>query len=89
MGNINEADKVMQAILNTGNPSADSLYYKARILQEVGRSEDAKKCLDLALKISKSFVHHKDAKDMSEMLAKLGNRLVGREGAEHSGRGFE
>jgi len=70
MGNVNEADKVMQAILNTGNPSADSLYYKARILQEVGRSEDAKKCLDLALKISKSFVHHKDAKDMSEMLAK-------------------
>jgi tetratricopeptide (TPR) repeat protein len=70
MEKVNEADQVMQAVINTGNPSADSLYYKARILQDMGKSEEAKKWLDLALKVSKSFVHHSEAKEMRDMLAK-------------------
>ncbi|HEV3416035.1 MAG TPA: tetratricopeptide repeat protein, partial [Pirellulales bacterium] len=72
MGQINQADQVMQAIVNSGSPSADALYYRARILQDVGKTEEAVKYLKTALGISKAFVHHKEAKDM---LAKLNSQL--------------
>jgi tetratricopeptide (TPR) repeat protein len=72
MGQINQADQVMQAIVKTGSPSADALYYRARILQDVGKTEEAVNYLKTALGISKAFVHHKEAKDM---LAKLNSQL--------------
>ncbi len=70
MEKINEADQVVQAVLNTGNPSPDALYFKARILQEMGKSEDAKKVVDLALKYPKNFVHRPEALGMSNTLAR-------------------
>jgi hypothetical protein len=70
MEKINEADRVVQAVLNTGNPSPDALYFKARILQEMGKSEDAKKVVDLALKFPKNFVHRPEALAMSNTLAR-------------------
>ena len=69
MDNITQADQVMQAIVQTGSPSADSLYYRAMILEKVGKTEDAIKYLKAAVAVSPSFVHRREAK---AMLAKLG-----------------
>ena len=70
MGDLNEADQVMQAIVRTRSPSADALYYRARILQDRGQSEEALKYVTAACEISKAFVHHTEAEDMKAKLAK-------------------
>lgn len=70
-GDITKADQVMQAIVRTNAPSADSLYYRACILQDVGKSQDAYNYVDTALKISKSFVHRHEAEEMKKSLAKV------------------
>jgi predicted Zn-dependent protease len=72
-GQINQADKVMQAIERAGASSPDSLYYKARILEAAGQPENAVKYLKTALTLSKAFVHHRDAQGMKDKLeAQLG-----------------
>ncbi len=73
MNDLANADKVMQAIVQSGNPSADALYYRARILQDVGKTEEAVKYLQAALKISKSFVHHQEAADLLKKIGTAGN----------------
>lgn len=72
-GQINKADQVMQAIEKTGSPSADSLYYRARILQQVGNTDDAIKYLSTALKVSRAFIHRGEAEEMLKTLARLKN----------------
>ncbi len=72
-GQINQADQVMRELEKANAQTPDSLFYKAKILDKVGQQEDALKYLNLALKLSKAFVHHKDAVAMKDMLdAKLG-----------------
>jgi len=70
MEKINEANQVVQAVLKSGTPSPDAWYFEARILQEMGKSEDAKKAVDVALRWPKNFVHRPDAKAMSTALAR-------------------
>jgi Tfp pilus assembly protein PilF len=70
-GQINKADQVMQAIERTGSPSADSLYYRARILQQIGNTQDAAKYVAAALKVSKTFIHRIEAEEMAKALAKV------------------
>jgi len=61
-GRVDEADRVMQQLLRTGNFAADTAYYMARIASEQGRQDQAKKLLEAALERAKVFSRKPDAK---------------------------
>ncbi len=76
-GQINQADQVMRELEKANASTPDSLYYKAMILNKVGQPEDALKYLNVALKLGKAFVHHKDAVALKDKLdTAMGNGSI-------------
>jgi tetratricopeptide (TPR) repeat protein len=64
-----EATQALQAVANAGNPSSDSLYFMARLIQDRGDNAGALNLLNAALSSGHSFIHRKEAQEMHARLA--------------------
>ena len=56
------------AAVSGGQASADTAYYLARVLEDRGKSTDARKLLDSALKATGMFFCRKDAQALFDKL---------------------
>lgn len=67
-GRVAEADRVMQRLLQSGNFTADTAYYMARIAVDQGRKDQAKQLLEAALDKAKLFSRRPDAEALFKTL---------------------
>jgi tetratricopeptide (TPR) repeat protein len=68
MGQLKEANTILQKVMSVGNPSPDSMYFFARVLLDQDRKEDAKKLLDFAVKSKQPFSKRRQAKKLVKEL---------------------
>jgi len=67
-GQVAEADRIMQQLLRSGNFTADTAYYIARIAVDQGRKDQAKQLLEAALGKAKLFSRKPDAEALLKTL---------------------
>jgi len=67
-GRVAEADRVMQQLMRSGNFTADTAYYMARIAVDQGRKDQAKQLLEAALDKAKLFSRKPDAEALLKTL---------------------
>lgn len=67
---LEEADKVLQLVVTSGQFSPDSAYYAAKVAADRNRSEEAKRLLEAALKSTAPFLKRQEAKALLEELKK-------------------
>jgi len=67
-GRVEEADRVMQQLLRSGNFNADTAYYMAQIAADQGREDQAKQLLQAALSKARVFSRKPDAEALLKKL---------------------
>jgi len=67
-GQVAEADRIMQQLLRSGNFTADTAYYIARIAMDQGRQDQAKQLLEAALDKARLFSRKPDAEALLKTL---------------------
>ncbi|MCR4412212.1 MAG: tetratricopeptide repeat protein [Thermoguttaceae bacterium] len=71
LGRIDEAENALRKSLSiAGQPSPDTAYYFARVLNDRGRKEEARRLLDLALKAKSPFPMRPEAEALAAELRK-------------------
>ena len=64
LGRTNDADRVLGTAMNTGTLSADGAYYTARLFEQVGRPEDARRLLEKSVQTKQPFAHRREAQSL-------------------------
>ncbi len=70
LGNVEEADRVLQAAAGTGTLSPDTAYYLAVVASERGREEQAVQLLNAALNTTQPFSNRQEAQALLQRLAR-------------------
>ncbi len=70
MGRLDDAEKALQAAVNSGAMNADTAYYIARLSVDRGREAQAKQWLESALKSTGPFAMRQEAQALMEQLKK-------------------
>jgi len=68
MGRLDEADQVLGRVVRTGLFGPDTAYYAARVAVDKGRTEEAKRLLNGALKSKRPFSKEEEARALLEQL---------------------
>lgn len=68
VGQLDEADQVLQRVARTGLFDPDTAYYIARVAADKGRTEEAKRLLAAALNSKRPFSQEQEAKALLERL---------------------
>jgi Tfp pilus assembly protein PilF len=69
-GQVDQAEQVLGRVFATGNISAATAYYMARIAVQRGRTDQAKRLLQSALDTSGNFAKRDEAEALLEQLSK-------------------
>ncbi|MDY0167117.1 MAG: tetratricopeptide repeat protein [Thermoguttaceae bacterium] len=70
LGNVDEADRVLQGAAGTGTLSPDTAYYLAVVSAEKGRKEQAVQLLNAALNTTQPFSQRQEAKVLLDQLTR-------------------
>ncbi len=70
LGNIDEADRVLQAAAGTGSLSPDTAYYLAVVAAQQGRKEQAIQLLNAALNTTQPFSQRQEAQVLLDQLTR-------------------
>lgn len=73
LGNVNESAKVFEAIIKSGNVTAETAYYLAHLFFKLNRLQDVKNWLEAAKKTTGRFLYRKEVEDWLANLAKSPN----------------
>ena len=68
MGRVTDAKKVLLKTAASGNFSADTAYYIARVSADTGRPDDARRLLESALKTTRPFPMRPEAEALLKKL---------------------
>jgi tetratricopeptide (TPR) repeat protein len=73
VGRRTDADKVFQAIFQTGTTnSPDTMYYLASYLKDKGNTDEAKRLLNVAVQGDRFFAYRSQAEDLLKQLSAKG-----------------
>lgn len=67
-GRVDEAEQILRGVVGKDTPCPEGMYYLARILADRGKTDDARKLLDAALKIPPPFILRQDAQKLRNEL---------------------
>ena len=70
LGRLDEAEQALHVVASSGNPTADTMFYLARLSVDRGREPQAKQLLETALKTKTPFLQRQEAQSLLQQLTK-------------------
>jgi Tfp pilus assembly protein PilF len=70
LGRLDEAEQAFRAVATSGNVTADTKFYVARLSVDRGREAEAKQLLESALKMKGPFLQRQEAQSLLQQLTK-------------------